>query len=780
MNERDSGADEPEGKKPLSGGRRRVILWVALCLIVTTAVVASLRVKQRVEHQAAFCTSSCHHESDLSKDGSWHATGHKDVECQSCHTTSTGAGLKLYWQSLVGSAQPVAHGKASAHTCTSCHEKQPADWRVIAETRGHREHRDVKNVDCLSCHGPGTHKEVAPAAVCVTCHEDQRLHKPTTANAETCLSCHGFTASKKNAQEPTTIACEKCHADPSGLTLTVGTSPPRPMNAVNDHVVHGGVACQLCHNAHGKKLVAPPGQPVCAKCHQVETVQVGSKETKGPEGHRACEGCHKPHAPISSALTSCVTCHEKDAKGLVGAKVAVGAPMPATLRKPAGGTTTALKHDSCTSCHLPHTWRAEPNGCMQCHKAETQKFLTRSPPGHTACVSCHDVHGPPPSGAVCVKCHAKTLGNHVALAPEKHKDCTSCHDPHAPRPADTRPACAKCHTAEMSQVSLGPVAHAKDSCLGCHQPHNSPMPKANVCTTCHGGEAKLVATAAPPKHRLCASCHEPHKFKIASVGTVCAKCHGAMFAATTPLGTPTLPKITHGGECKNCHAPHGSPGVPQAACLKCHAKVATEFNPPNAKHAVCRSCHQPHTPATSALAACATCHATQAVVATKWPPASPHAKACNGCHQPHDARVKKACADCHAAEASSALGGKHQCVQCHAPHVAPPGAGPAWWTKCNQCHAAQVESVKLRGPTHSVCKSCHQPHRFAAPTCVSCHKDIAAKGLHAVPKHTANCASCHDAHVKAPTTRAQCLSCHTDRRNHEPTATTCQGCHPFK
>ena len=68
-------------------------------------------------------------------------------------------------------------------------------------------------------------------------------------------------------------------------------------------------------------------------------------------------------------------------------------------------------------------------------------------------------------------------------------------------------------------------------------------------------------------------------------------------------------------------------------------------------------------------------------------------------------------------------GGKHQCQQCHPPHNAPPGFGAAWWSRCNECHRDKVESVKLRGPRHSECKNCHQPHRFAIPTCTSCHTD---------------------------------------------------------
>jgi hypothetical protein len=741
-------------------------LWVLLCALVAAAAVGALaRTERHVAHEAAFCAASCHHAVAPAHAGhlqGWGASGHAGIECQECHVTPIRTGLTLLWQSVVKSATVTPHGKESAETCASCHEKRPAEWRVVGETQGHRVHRGLKNVDCLSCHASGTHAATPPEAVCTTCHKDERLHARTTAGAETCLSCHAFATSQKNAEPPTTVSCTKCHADARSLLASAAGADVRPMKDVNEHALHGGVACQLCHDAHGKKLTPPPGQPVCATCHQVDTVRAATLDPKGPDEHRKCVGCHKPHAPRETAIQTCVTCHEKNAKGLT----------------PSGPErTTALQHKGCATCHVPHTWRAEPSGCMGCHKEQAALILARSPEKHGSCTSCHDVHGSPPTGAVCLKCHAATKANHVTLAPLAHKSCTSCHNPHAPRPEETRTACAKCHTTEVTQVmAVGPEGHAKTSCFGCHQPHESPVASPDVCAKCHAERAKAVATAAPPKHRACASCHEKHVFRIGEIAPTCEKCHGPMFR--TAAGEPI--EIAHRGECKTCHALHGSPGVPQGACFKCHQKVEQGFHPPNGQHAICRSCHEPHKPAGAAPARCATCHASKAATAQKWPPASAHAGACTACHEPHDVRAKKACSECHAQETANAAGGKHQCVQCHAPHQDPPGTGRAWWSRCNECHANKVETAKQRGPVHSECKSCHQEHRFAIPTCTTCHKDIATKGLHAVDKHAASCTSCHDPHVRGEPSPAQCLTCHTDRRGHEPTAKRCQACHLFK
>jgi len=766
------------GKGGGGGGRRaRIIGFVALACALLIVLIG-WNGQRKVQHDDAFCTTSCHHKSELIATEA-HARGHKDASCQSCHTPpARGAGIKLYWQSLVGSSSPVAHGKVAARACVACHEKSPAEWRAVAETQGHREHRGAKDVDCLSCHGPSSHTDQPVEQTCTTkCHDDQRLHKPTTVNAETCQSCHSYIATKKRAREPTTLACEKCHA--STKDLATASPGARPMHEVNEHTLHGGVACQLCHNAHGLKPKPPEGQPVCARCHQFETLQVGVQEVKGPEGHRNCEGCHKPHAPNKNALATCVDCHEKNAKGIAKLRLekktapTAAANVTAALADPKtkSAATTALKHESCASCHLPHTWRAERSGCMQCHEEQRDLFVAKSPPQHEACVTCHEVHGPPPTGAVCVGCH-KNKADHVARAPAKHKDCTSCHNPHAPKAADTRNVCTKCHATENAQVVRdGPEKHADKGCFGCHQPHNNPLLGADLCKQCHANKAKLfaAATGVPAKHQACTSCHEKHMFRIGDTQATCNKCHQQTFANAAATGDK------HTGKCDKCHTLHGAPAISKATCFKCHEKVGAEFAAPNEKHAACKSCHAPHKGKSAAIAACASCHENKAAIAAKWPANSAHAKECTGCHQQHDVRQKKTCGSCHAKELASASTGKHKCEQCHKPHETP----VAWWTRCNECHAAKVESVKARGPKHQDCKNCHEPHKFGIPSCTTCHSDMSSKGLHATAQH-AKCTACHDPHVKGDPTPKQCLSCHTNKMNHQPQAQKCQGCHTFK
>jgi hypothetical protein len=107
-----------------------------------------------------------------------------------------------------------------------------------------------------------------------------------------------------------------------------------------------------------------------------------------------------------------------------------------------------------------------------------------------------------------------------------------------------------------------------------------------------------------------------------------------------------------------------------------------------------------------------------------------------------------------------------------------PGDRHRFWGECARCHQTEAKGAAARGPTHSRCEECHQPHAFERPTCDSCHSAIRGRLMHAVPKHQ-DCKTCHGAHENAPPTRAACMSCHTDRAKHYPDSPKCQSCHPF-
>jgi hypothetical protein len=750
--------------------------WFGLIVILAAGVLAFTNSRQ-AQRESSYCTSSCH-TSDKHPEPWRAAGGHESVACQSCHRTTAGMTFKLAATRVTG-GKPPAHGAIDVRSCSSCHDPSTERWRRVADTSGHREHARSDKVDCLSCHKQSTHGPQKADATCKDCHATDRLHHGVP-DSETCTTCHNYSVDDSAKERLTLIACTSCHGDAHKLALSAGDKPVRPSMLVTDQMLHGGVDCKLCHQPHralpkeskqatngdkpkpgvvpaalkpkpGNDAKAEPeqivaGGQVCRQCHQI---QIGTFGAPVPEGHTNCIKCHGAHAPIEQFVVPCKECHKE------GREVE------------RGPRSTALHHESCASCHVPHSWKAPRSGCVQCHEEKATLVQAKSPPEHQDCTNCHAPHEPLPKGQVCVSCH-KNKGGHLALAPAKHKNCASCHDPHT---ANVRPlaSCAGCHAGQNRQlVSDGPAAHEKKGCLGCHQPHSSPSTKAGLCASCHTKLGPLVAKAGPEPHRKCASCHKPHRFTIANPTQACSGCHKAIVASPGP----------HDGACNKCHSQHGSPLVSKAACEKCHQQIQLKPPPGNVQHATCSSCHQPHKDASAAPQLCATCHRGQATIAKAWPAQSAHAGKCNECHQPHAVRDVKTCASCHAKQASSASGGKHQCRQCHAPHQTPPGVGKAWWQRCASCHTSQTKQAKA-GQVHADCSNCHKPHKFTAPKCNSCHAAATAKAGHATKGHD-NCADCHSTHQATLPGRAQCMSCHKNMTQHHPTAQRCQACHPFK
>jgi hypothetical protein len=644
---------------------------------------------------------------------------------------------------VVGAGLLVRHQRAEHRRREQAREQM----NLLLGTEGHRRHAGLVDVDCASCHQGGR-----PAAqTCApTCHKpDHRLH-PQHPDADSCVSCHRFSLPKQGEKPGTVAECARCHA---GSDTT--------KKAVTSDSLHGRVDCKLCHEPHGTIDAAAARD--CARCHDL-----GKDPLSGPEGHRVCKECHEEHGSKAAALASCARCHQKNATGMAMTKVA--GHMASLVPPGAQPPTAALAHASCASCHLPHDWKAEISGCARCHEKEAVLVREKSPAPHAQCTTCHDAHETSRASAACARCH-KAEAEHRGLAPARHKDCSACHDPHASSGKAAREACASCHGAERTQlVKWGGASHAKLGCLGCHASHGDPRSESVTCAACHGEQNNLALAAPQKKHRACESCHEPHIFSAGGdVDAACATCHGSVTGAG----------MIHRGECKTCHASHGSPSVTRVQCDRCHEGIRLNKPTGAAKHAVCGSCHAAHRPANVAPATCQACHQGPAAASAAWPPGSVHAKDCSGCHPAHNVNAKPPCASCHKTEAAQAVASRHKCNQCHPAHKEPPGVRAAWWKGCGSCHAAEASAVKGRGATHADCQKCHRAHGSGQAACASCHADIGGKGEHHTKEH-AKCQSCHNAHASASVTRAQCLACHKNLTKHHPDAPFCQTCHSFQ
>lgn len=724
----------------MTTGRARPSWRMGLCLaaaaLVAVLVVLFGPIRARVSHSGEFCTSGCHTDQQA---GHYQTKGHSG-DCQSCHQTSTGVGARLLLARLVGGKSRVKHGAVRAQSCSTCHDSRNANWVRVAQTAGHRQHpTGVGALDCLSCHKTTAHGKQALEDTCTECHAGSRLHdkaKFDEGKHSECLSCHNFAEPNPTQPRVTVATCVRCHDEKAQKGAGVV-----PASAIRPTDLHGGVDCKLCHQPH-KGSGPSVGRP-CKSCH---TIQIGIENRKLPDEHIECKSCHEQHKPVSRAGKGCATCHEQ------------------AKARASGEASTALRHDQCASCHRPHTWKADPNGCAGCHDEEANLVFTKSPEQHQRCVGCHEVHGPPITGAVCTTCH-KDKAAKLVNAPAKHRACIGCHSPHAPK-ARAPAACADCHKAPLHQlVSMGPPEHVKASCAACHTLHGNPVATSKTCAGCHKDKGKAVAAAPNEKHKSCESCHKPHRFSLAGQPPPCERCHAEIGKQSG----------SHGGACVKCHTPHGSPAVPTDRCQGCHKKIHLKPPPGNAPHARCASCHAPHQSARGASQKCASCHQDKFQIAQAWPAGSPHREACNRCHNAHDVQNAEKCSTCHAKQAATATGGRHKCQQCHSPHKSPEASAAGWWNRCQGCHSKQVEASKK----HAKCNDCHKPHKFARPVCTTCHKDIPSKAAHQVKQH-ADCTKCHDAHSATFPSRAQCLSCHQDRTNHEPQAQRCSACHPFK
>lgn len=233
---------------------------------------------------------------------------------------------------------------------------------------------------------------------------------------------------------------------------------------------------------------------------------------------------------------------------------------------------------ACESCHGPgakhlesmeagdvlNPGKIEPmradESCLECHLNEPT-HIGRIRGSHArnqvSCVACHSVHAEPPP---------KTGGRHPQ--------------------ARVNMECAECHTSAWASFQR-PHAHKLPqgamSCLDCHNPHGSFLPKniravqANEpnCLNCHGDKrGPFVFEHAPMRLEGCGACHEPHgsanprMLTRASVSNLCLECHANIYRPDGTSASGALGGIPTGfhdlanprfQNCTICHQKiHGS------------------------------------------------------------------------------------------------------------------------------------------------------------------------------------------------------------------------------
>ena len=263
----------------------------------------------------------------------------------------------------------------------------------------------------------------------------------------------------------------------------------------------------------------------------------------------------------------------------------------------------------------------------------------------------------------------------------------------------------------------------------------------------------------PPRHRACVSCHEKHRVQHqATSPTACGAATARRGPARRqgPRGRRRSSRAgPHKGDCKRCHTLHGSPGVPKAACFKCHDKVEAGFKPPNETHATCKSCHTAAPPGERPRRRAApSCHEREghgrrrvarrprrtprpATAATRRTTCAPRRPA------PSATRTRPRAPPAASTSARSATRRTQP----------PPGTGPGVVGAVQRLPRRQGrEREGPRARSTRSARTATSRTSSRSPQCASCHKDMASKGLHPCRSTPAKCSACHDPHVKSEPT----------------------------
>ena len=354
----------------------------------------------------------------------------------------------------------------------------------------------------------------------------------------------------------------------------------RSAATVHGPLAEGDDACELCHEADGKKHVfsyPATGAELCYNCHDSVTEK---KHLHAPlqDEDDACTTCHDPHSsPNEKLLNSktinelCLSCHDEVAQG--------------------GMYHDAEKIEACTFCHQPHSSDTasllsakSPDLCYSCH-GDLKDTITQAPMVHgpvsTGCDTCHHAHqklaGKGLAKAVpdlCVDCHEDFKPNIEPMSTRhplllEGKKCAHCHDPHAGKAeylllADSQSLCLNCHAKKVKSADGRVIASLKEVLAKDMQPHGPG--KSLDCAACHQPHAnkqfRFLRGSHPQKF------YSPYSDEIYSL---CFTCHDKSLVAEAQTDEATefrngsrnlhylhVNKKKKGRTCRACHASHVS------------------------------------------------------------------------------------------------------------------------------------------------------------------------------------------------------------------------------
>ncbi len=495
------------GLPRLAGWPTALVVLIGATLAVGLPVGGyyTYRAYDYIEHDNDFCMS-CHLMAEPFE--AFARSEHRGLGCKACHQpTLAGRSQMALTQVLEQPEELETHAEVPDELCAGCHvEGDPDQWRLIAQSAGHRIHLEssdssLVDIACVGCHSSTLHQF---SAVDETCGQSD---------------CHTDTEVALGRMGDLTIHCVACHAfrAPLGAEVT-----PEEVSAA-----------------------LRPDADECLSCHVMRAMV----EMPEDEAHESvCATCHNPHTQATAEEAS-QTCSN------------AGCHDAVTEESDFHVGLTTLDVGDCLSCHTAHDFSTDGSDCAACHQAALEDPHDVHP--DVQCTSCHaeDLsHGRVTvlTADQCQACH------HDAAPPET---CESCHDgglgiptepatvlravrsirgdsPPRPLPFDhavhAEEACATCHTGTMPNLDATPL-----DCTSCHQEHHTPD---SDCMSCH--------VQAP------ASDHPTDQVHVGCTG---AGCHSdAPFQEPGGLAVPRTREL-----CLTCHQDLADHRVEQN-CVDCH------------------------------------------------------------------------------------------------------------------------------------------------------------------------------------------------------------------
>ncbi|HSM61859.1 MAG TPA: hypothetical protein VK849_13715 [Longimicrobiales bacterium] len=505
-----------------------------------------------VQHDNDFCMS-CHLMQQPYE--LFAESAHRGLGCKACHQPTLLSRSQMALTQIIENPEELSvHAEVPNERCTECHvDGDPEDWRLIANSAGHRVHFEsddpvLDGLQCVECHSTSLHEFSPIDRTCAQsgCHEDNRL--------------------QLGAMSDLTIHCAACHTFVAPVADTAAV-PGSERTPLDDAIL--------------------PDREECLSCHQMRVLV----QLPDPDPHGGvCSVCHNPHEQTepAQAVQSCTDagCHED---------VAQTTPFHRGMQP---GVL-----ENCLNCHVAHDFSVDGTRCLDCHRGILRDSLgvvtprPEEPP---------DTVGP---GAAALSAHVTAPGSAavgaVAPAPPEGDVDVWAHRPlvraagigagldtgwwtHALAPQD-RPIfrhsqhrnveCGNCHVSTEEHGGL--AVRVLDDCRGCH--HTAPV--AASCDRCHDAgdapdrsfrEVRSVqfSVGRPDPARVMTFPHAPH-------GALdCGSCH-----------TEGLSLEAGGVDCASCHEEHHDP---ENDCTSCHRRAPTSAHPPSEGHVTCSGsgCHQ--------------------------------------------------------------------------------------------------------------------------------------------------------------------------------------------